>query len=279
MKNPLLLFVVIIMVFSLVACKTETPKSEKYCWSCGGGITKQAVYCEHCGAYLKENDTGTTSKDSTTDESTITETVSSTICDHSWKNATCTTPRTCEKCGVTEGKANGHWWYEATCTDARICTVCLIEDPESEPLGHSYIQGKCERCGDQSDAQFADYDKYIMAAHLYQAVIDCAKFPSSVRIERAYYIDDLGQGYPAVRLECAAANSMGGNGILYGVVIQYPAEDYEDNPYADQIYVYEETYCFECNIYDSCPVLNYNGYEKLDISRIINVHSEDINFN
>ncbi len=148
MKKTLLLFVVIITVFSLVACETETSKSEKYCWSCGGDITKQAVFCEHCGISLKESSTEATSKDSATEESTKPETTPSSICNHSWKNATCTTPRTCEKCSLTEGKANGHWWYEATCTDARMCTVCLAEDPGSEPLGHIFVQGKCERCGE-----------------------------------------------------------------------------------------------------------------------------------
>ena len=38
---------------------------------------------------------------------------------HSWVDATCTTPKTCSKCGATEGEA----------------------------LGHTTTSGKCERCG------------------------------------------------------------------------------------------------------------------------------------
>lgn len=155
MKKTLLLLIVLILLFTLVACGTETPKAEKYCWSCGGGVTKQAVFCEHCGVSLKENSSEDSSDDGSTgttqpssDESTGTGTTQPSTCNHNWKNATCTTPKICEKCNLTEGEANGHWWYEATCTDARICTVCLTEDPDSEPLGHSYIKGECERCGE-----------------------------------------------------------------------------------------------------------------------------------
>lgn len=83
-----------------------------------------------------------------TEENTGTTPTTPNTCNHSWYHATCTAPRTCEKCGLTEGEPNGHWWYEATCTDGRICTVCLAEDPNSSPLDHAYVQGKCERCGE-----------------------------------------------------------------------------------------------------------------------------------
>lgn len=174
MKKILSLLIAVIMLFTLVACGNEAPKAEKYCWSCGGSVTKQAVFCEHCGVSLTENSTDSSSNDGTTastqtstDEFTGTEVTQTptneatgtgatppTTCNHSWRQATCTTPKTCEKCGLTEGEANGHWWHEATCTDARICTVCLAIDPESEPLGHLYIEEKCARCG-EIDSDYA----------------------------------------------------------------------------------------------------------------------------
>ena len=43
---------------------------------------------------------------------------------HEWQEATCTEPRTCSKCGKTEGKALGHKWQEATCTSPKTCSVC-----------------------------------------------------------------------------------------------------------------------------------------------------------
>lgn len=35
---------------------------------------------------------------------------------HEWKEATCSTPKTCKTCGETEGVALGHKWKDYTCT-------------------------------------------------------------------------------------------------------------------------------------------------------------------
>ena len=43
--------------------------------------------------------------------------------EHTFANATCTAPKTCE-CGATEGAANGHTWTEATCQAPKTCSVC-----------------------------------------------------------------------------------------------------------------------------------------------------------
>lgn len=46
-----------------------------------------------------------------------------TTCSHAWKDATCTAPKTCAKCGATEGSAAGHTYAEGA------CTVCKTPDP------------------------------------------------------------------------------------------------------------------------------------------------------
>jgi len=63
---------------------------------------------------------------------------------HKFKDATCTEPKTCIKCGETEGKALGHKYTKETCTDAKICKVC--GHTEGESLGHTTDIGKCTRC-------------------------------------------------------------------------------------------------------------------------------------
>lgn len=56
---------------------------------------------------------------------------------HSWKDATCTKPKTCNVCGETEGEALGHTWEDATCTTPKTCSVCGAT--EGEALGHTEV--------------------------------------------------------------------------------------------------------------------------------------------
>ncbi len=60
---------------------------------------------------------------------------------HQWQEATCTEPKTCAKCGKTEGEALGHTWVDATCTEPKTCSVC--GETEGEPLGHEWIDATC----------------------------------------------------------------------------------------------------------------------------------------
>ena len=70
---------------------------------------------------------------------------------HEWREANCTEPKTCSKCGKTEGEPLGHSWIEATCTEPKICAVC--GEREGEPFGHDWIEATCTepktcvRCG------------------------------------------------------------------------------------------------------------------------------------
>ena len=67
---------------------------------------------------------------------------------HLWVDATCTVPMTCSRCKKTNGTALGHDWGNPTCTTPRSCCVCFEVDPNSKPLGHSFIDGVCMVCGD-----------------------------------------------------------------------------------------------------------------------------------
>ena len=90
------------------------------------------------------------------------------ICEHTWVDADCDTPKTCSKCKVTEGEALGHSTEAeadraATCTGKAYCSRCENEYGD-EPLGHieeiisekvptetenGWTQGKkCSVCGE-----------------------------------------------------------------------------------------------------------------------------------
>ena len=66
---------------------------------------------------------------------------------HDWADATCTTPKTCERCDATEGTALGHDWADATCTAPKTCNTCGVTD--GAPLGHSFGENNatCAVCG------------------------------------------------------------------------------------------------------------------------------------
>ena len=69
---------------------------------------------------------------------------------HSFKAATCTTPKTCP-CGATKGKANGHSWKAATCISPKTCSSCNAT--EGTVAGHSWKKATytspktCTGCG------------------------------------------------------------------------------------------------------------------------------------
>ena len=63
------------------------------------------------------------------------ETEGSTI-DHTYSQATCLTPQTCTVCGATHGSTSDHTWYGATCLQEGICTVCGIIGEKGK---HNYV--------------------------------------------------------------------------------------------------------------------------------------------
>lgn len=94
---------------------------------------------------------------------------------HDWQEATCTEPRTCSKCGQTEGEALGHTWVEATCTEPKTCSVCGAT--EGEALGHMLTEANyqeaaiCEICGaTEGEPLQADFEMYGLTEHLVELV-------------------------------------------------------------------------------------------------------------
>jgi hypothetical protein len=70
---------------------------------------------------------------------------------HTFSEATCTSPKTCTECGETEGEPLGHTWVEATCTEPKTCTVCGLT--EGAPIGHTKEIGRCANCGELANEE------------------------------------------------------------------------------------------------------------------------------
>ena len=74
-------------------------------------------------------------------------------CEHTWSQADCTTPASCQLCGEAEGQPLGHDWAEATCDMPQVCTRCGEE--QGEPAGHDWAEATCDlpqvctRCGEE----------------------------------------------------------------------------------------------------------------------------------
>ena len=72
-------------------------------------------------------------------------------CKHEWTEATCTQPKTCIKCGETEGEPSGHEWSDWTVSveaepasdglKKRVCTVCGEEETENYSLEKLFADG------------------------------------------------------------------------------------------------------------------------------------------
>ena len=63
------------------------------------------------------------------------------VLDHKWQEATCSAPKTCKICGETEGETLDHEWQEATCSTPKTCEIC--EETEGEGLNHEWQEATC----------------------------------------------------------------------------------------------------------------------------------------
>lgn len=72
-------------------------------------------------------------------------------CMHDWQDATCTEPKTCVKCGETEGEKLGHDYSELTCTEDSVCANC---GDTKKALGHTFVGCVCKVCGETQNPNF-----------------------------------------------------------------------------------------------------------------------------
>ena len=73
---------------------------------------------------------------------------------HSWVEATCTAPKLCINCGLTEGDLLPHSWKDATCSAPKTCAGCGLTDGKRLP--HQFADGACVNC------HCVDYDGKIV---------------------------------------------------------------------------------------------------------------------
>lgn len=119
-------------------------------------------------------------------------------CRHKWKDATCTEPKTCEKCGETEGEPLGHDFLEATCEEPRRCQRCDFS--EGEKLEHVWAEAtpvkpkECVLCGKtEGGAEIDGTWERKLEVGAWQYVIDTGRGTYSMVQVGKNYSDKLGE--------------------------------------------------------------------------------------
>ena len=64
-------------------------------------------------------------------------------CRHQWAEASCTEPKTCQRCGLTSGELGEHQWVNGSCTNAGFCVLCSENQPQ--PAGHEWVDATCQQ--------------------------------------------------------------------------------------------------------------------------------------
>ena len=158
MKRIVALVLAVIMIFALVACDKE--KAEKYCWSCGEGITKSAVFCEHCGAKINESSGDNATTTSTTnnnsedgqitttkvDETTKQNTTSATTTTSKGTTSTTTVQTTTTSKSTTTSNVTTTTTKPTTTTTTKKTTT-TTKKPTTTVHTHSYYKYVCTGCG------------------------------------------------------------------------------------------------------------------------------------
>ena len=165
MKKVISLLLVLVMLLSLCACsKNDTLKTDPSTNPSQAtnnteeptGDTTEDTQAPTEGPTTTPTEEPTTKPTETptakptetpTTKPTETPTPKPTTCSHSYKDATCITPKTCTKCGAVSGSALGHSYKDATCTNPKTCTKCGATD--GNKVEHSYTDGKCSFCGEE----------------------------------------------------------------------------------------------------------------------------------
>ena len=156
MRKTLSVLLVLIMLLSLCACGNNDSQAAD------SSTGSSQVSTEGTGG--TEDSTGTTGAtqaptDAPTEAPTTPPTQApteapttppATECSHSWKDATCTAPKTCTKCGATEGSTAKHNYSDGA------CTVCGAEDPNVPFTGNVWVT-KIVRTGSSEEGEVLSF--------------------------------------------------------------------------------------------------------------------------
>ena len=133
---------------------------------------------------------------------------------HSFIEATCTSPKKCSICNITEGAPKGHKYNSTKCFVVPTCENCGIKSGTA--TGHNFSGLKCTKCGKQYDSMENYAVKCIREDLMYRL-----KNPNSLIINSIQYtIPNKEDRVFVLWINMSAMNGFGGytrETIVYGI--------------------------------------------------------------
>lgn len=205
-------------VFVKNATCTEEGKKHDVCKICGK-ITKESVVEKKPHTYvdkIEKEATCYTEGEKHSVCSSCGDTVVVTIekLPHSYTEATCTNPKTCRICGVTQGNKKEHDYVTSSCFSPATCKNCGTTSGNAP--GHTFSGLKCTKCGKQYDSMENYAIKCIREDLMYRL-----KNPNSLIINSIQYtIPNKEDRVFVLWINMSAMNGFGGytrETIVYGI--------------------------------------------------------------
>ena len=204
-------------------------------------------------------------------------------CKHEWAEATCDAPKTCTRCGQTEGEPLSHQWVQATCAAPRTCTLC--GKARGEALPHTWMDANyqnpktCSACGETEGkpltAAFEEHGLVINTTareEPYDYITGCYENSTKQTVGKLYISnyrifesDDThaavdGYEWRAVDMRVEFSDE---NSFNYGYSVRPCRENYYDIESWDDYSTdaYDTVWSYLHEISDDCfiTVVNYNG--------------------
>ena len=182
MKRLTTLTLSLLMLFAFCSCSSNQT-FEKYCWNCGEGITKDASFCEHCGAkinHAQEESKATNTEESNQPENSYDEDGAIPNMDDS-SGLEISDPyediSTETTSNSSETTAHTHTYSQKvitpTCTEQGYTTYSCIcgktyKSDYTKPI-HNYINHICANCGAVSKEYSAFQTEYSKLTEEYNA--------------------------------------------------------------------------------------------------------------
>lgn len=136
MRSVLSLFLALALFLSLTACASDITEPDSFGSVPITSSTNHSGSDETIHIHVWKDASCTSPKTCSSCGATEGQAVA-----HSWENATCTSPKKCMLCGTAEGTPLDHAWTDATCTSPKKCALCGTAD--GNPLDHSWIAANC----------------------------------------------------------------------------------------------------------------------------------------